>query len=1007
MEFSIIHLSDLHIKNKNFLGDKFENIKEILKRKKNKNLLILAVTGDIAFSGKKEEYDIAKKFFSELKKEFPKIKFCIAPGNHDCNFLVNPEVREVLLEKCNEVDEKKISLGIINGILEVQNEFKEFKNYFSEKEEEITKLHYYHKFKLFNRTIVINILNTAWMSTLKEKQGALIFPLKQLQFKEKGDYNIVLFHHNFNWFSANNSRELKKIIEKNNELILSGHEHTTSYEKRSNLMNEIQHIEGSVLYDSNNIHNSGFNILDINLNKKEVILFEYIYDKKNNCYNETQSNFDFNLKKRIADYELEKDFEENFLYDVGANFHHPRKRGNLDLRDIYIFPDLKKINFNKENEKITDINKEFISALNLKKKKFNKTKILIIGDEKSGKTTLAKILYDFFREKEIIPLYIDIDTKNTNPEKIIKDNFKKQYNKELYQKYLQENTNNRVVIIDNLERVKDKVKFLEKIEEYFDNIILFGGIVLEIDSVFYHKILSKDKKYEKYKIEEFGNELRYRLIDKWNKIGLESFSEDILLKNNEEAKKIIDLSIGKNIVPSYPIFILTSLQMLETRNNQNYDNSTQGYYYQYLITESISKFSTKDLDTYFNFLSELSFLMFKSKNLILSREEVYEFHNKFKDNYSISPYFKDMINFDILISNLEKNNIIASDCNGYTFKYKYIYYFFISKYLADNISLEKIRKEIDNLIDKIYQEEAANIVLFLTHHTKNEFIIERLLENSKIILKEFTVTSFTDDIIEINKLVEKLPTFSIPEKVQPKKNKLDNFKQQDRLERTYYYDDIDEESPEDTLELAKNLNLTFKSIEIIGNILKSYHGSLQKEIKLKLGREAYFLGLRAIGFIFDLINEDIEMTTKRVEDFLSEKNIISSYEKKELAKKFLFDFLSFVAFSFMEKTASSLVFDKLSLIFDNIQSENKENNAIKLINLMMELVYKKEIPINQMKKLKLELKNNNLGSFLLKTIVIKFLYFTSLNYADKQKICSLFDIRPVKKIENNIKLIKR
>ncbi len=44
----------------------------------------VAVTGDIAFSGKKPEYDEALKFFEKLKGILPKeTEFLVVAGNHD------------------------------------------------------------------------------------------------------------------------------------------------------------------------------------------------------------------------------------------------------------------------------------------------------------------------------------------------------------------------------------------------------------------------------------------------------------------------------------------------------------------------------------------------------------------------------------------------------------------------------------------------------------------------------------------------------------------------------------------------------------------------------------------------------------------------------------------------------------------------------------------------------------------------------------------------------------
>jgi 3',5'-cyclic AMP phosphodiesterase CpdA len=91
-EITILHLSDIHFKkrkeeeNKTFRQDVQRKLIEAVKAhvKEHENLDFVAVTGDIAFSGKKNEYDKALEFFNSLKAVLPgKAEFLVVPGNHD------------------------------------------------------------------------------------------------------------------------------------------------------------------------------------------------------------------------------------------------------------------------------------------------------------------------------------------------------------------------------------------------------------------------------------------------------------------------------------------------------------------------------------------------------------------------------------------------------------------------------------------------------------------------------------------------------------------------------------------------------------------------------------------------------------------------------------------------------------------------------------------------------------------------------------------------------------
>src|SRR5690606_33896754 len=79
--------------------------------------------------------------------------------------------------------------------------------------------------------LFFNLFNTAWISTLPENPGKMIYAINDdlhdyLQDK-RGSINISLIHHPLNWLEPDNSNELKELLRKSSDFILSGHEHTT------------------------------------------------------------------------------------------------------------------------------------------------------------------------------------------------------------------------------------------------------------------------------------------------------------------------------------------------------------------------------------------------------------------------------------------------------------------------------------------------------------------------------------------------------------------------------------------------------------------------------------------------------------------------------------------------------------------------------------------------------------------------------------------------------------
>ena len=217
-------------------------------------------------------------------------------------------------------------------------------------------------------------------------------------------------------------------------------------------------------------------------------------------------------------------------------------------------------------------------------------------------------------------------------------------------------------------------------------------------------------------------------------------------------------------MPAYPFFILTVLTVHDTKPIDR-EITSQGYCYQALIYIYLTKqgVKTDEIDTYLNFLTEIAFYLFDSKISELTADDFEDFISFYKDEYNLT------ISEATLISNLHKTNIFSADgFNNYSFSYTYLYYFFIAKYLAEN--LYKNKKTIISIINNLDINDNAYIAIFLSHHSKDIFILEKIIsiastlyeKNSPLTLTS-TELSFFDD--QINMIVQAiLPnTVDMPE----------------------------------------------------------------------------------------------------------------------------------------------------------------------------------------------------------------------------------------------------
>jgi formylglycine-generating enzyme required for sulfatase activity/calcineurin-like phosphoesterase family protein/energy-coupling factor transporter ATP-binding protein EcfA2 len=235
----ILHLSDIHFKEKkdedrrtfrkDVRAQMLAQIKVHISKNKS-NLDFVAVTGDIAFSGK--EYDEAKSFFDDLKSLLPKeTTFLPVPGNHDVDrdyvdeFLsLHDIVRTGKTDRFLE-NKKKIK-NDINDKFKAYREFSDFLNpaLYESKDD------YFWVKNFEDKDVSFLGLNSAWASESEEDQHniTLGYPQVTAAFtKSNCSTRILLMHHPlFEWFNVADFARCREEILSRCGLILHGHAHS-------------------------------------------------------------------------------------------------------------------------------------------------------------------------------------------------------------------------------------------------------------------------------------------------------------------------------------------------------------------------------------------------------------------------------------------------------------------------------------------------------------------------------------------------------------------------------------------------------------------------------------------------------------------------------------------------------------------------------------------------------------------------------------------------------------
>ncbi|MEM7007966.1 MAG: ATP-binding protein [Thermodesulfobacteriota bacterium] len=464
---------------------------------------------------------------------------------------------------------------------------------------------------------------------------------------------------------------------------------------------------------------------------------------------------------------------EDFIDNPGFNLNHPNKN-QIFLDDIYIFPDI------RDESKLVN-NSSILLDIWSKEKA-----IMIVGSQDSGKTALVKALIRNYLKINKYPIYIDVNGKNIEDFKtflnIVYSKFEQSYDADSYNYIKDQRKHEKILFIDNIDGLECSSNVLTDLWNNLENI--FCHIVLSAKPHFDFTEINQN--ISTYEIMEFNAERTIDLIHKWHNI---SKDEDYDLQQIEheinKSIEIIDTIREHNLVPSYPIFILTILQHDQQHEaNQRANQGSYANYYEYIIKKSLSSFIDDDQDEkYIDLLSKLSFYMLENKKDFVGHEDLVNIHNQSLTN---------QIAIDLVLKELIKSNVLESFDLNYKFKNKYTYHYFAANYLSTNTNTDEYEGIIKDLCANINDDDSANILLFITHLSNDSFAIDEVKKRAKSVLSEIESISINNDLLELDDMIQELS------KLGSKDKKL-------KEETVEYMSDLSQEAIRHKIRYAVNL----------------------------------------------------------------------------------------------------------------------------------------------------------------------------------------------------------
>lgn len=302
-------------------------------------------------------------------------------------------------------------------------------------------------------------------------------------------------------------------------------------------------------------------------------------------------------------------------------------------------------------------------------------------------------------------------------------------------------------------------------------------------------------------------------------------------------------------------------------------------------------------------------------------------------------------------------------------------------------SSAEVKNEVENLLTNLHKEDSANIIIFISHHTKEKWILDEIqISLLDLFDKQKAASLSRESLSFMQEFIESIPDLVL-EKREVREERRRRDSEIDAIERS----NTDDEANLEPNDILAKINKTFKGIEIIGQIVRNRHASLNKQTLIEMTQEATETGLRFLQYFIEISDVSREEVIKTIEHVLLERPNAHHREIEKEAKNTFLLLTYGVIYGVLRKISTSIGSTEAIEIYRHLESTN-DSPAIKLLIQTIELQFTKQLDIKRLNTLAKEFESNPTCLRMLKEIIIQHTYMFPVGYRDMQRISESLNI---------------
>jgi hypothetical protein len=135
-----------------------------------------------------------------------------------------------------------------------------------------------------------------------------------------------------------------------------------------------------------------------------------------------------------------------------------------------------------------------------------------------------------------------------------------------------------------------------------------------------------------------------------------------------------------------------------------------------------------------------------------------------------------------------------------------------------------VREEIKDLLGKLQREDHSNIWIILTHLSKDPFLIDSITEHAKKLFSEIVPSEFGKDVEFLKGFYGWIPKIVLEDKTPQEMREVRRKQMEERHAQEQKLSENESGGGDETITLITKLNAAFRTIEVLGQIVRNFPG---------------------------------------------------------------------------------------------------------------------------------------------------------------------------------------